>query len=195
LLCVTIVAGCAAAVSTGAATHNGHNDGDISPAVDREAWERLQELGDVSDTDGSLERTFLSPAARRAMDMIAAWMRDAGMRTWVDAVGNVHGRIDGSDPTAKVLLVGSHLDTVRDAGKYDGALGVIVGIAAVKALVLEAAATGVPLARPVQVVAFCDEEGVRFSSTFLGSRAIIGSIPEKVRRCRLTPGRPQLTPG
>jgi len=180
LLCLTILAECATAVSTGPATHSG----DISHAVDREAWERLQELGGVNDSDGSLGRTFLSSAAYRAMDKIAAWMRDAGMDTWIDEVGNVHGRIEGSDPTTKVLLIGSHLDTVRDTGKYDGALGLVVGIAAVKALALEAAATGVPLVRPVQVVAFCDEEGVRFSSTFLGSRAIVGSIPNKVFAAR-----------
>ena len=138
-------------------------------AVDEEAWTRLQELGEVTDaSDGSLERTFLSPAARRAMDKLEEWMRDAGMETFVDEVGNVHGRVHGADPNAKVLVIGSHLDTVKDAGKYDGALGVIVGIAAVKATVLEAKASGVPIARPMRVVAFCDEEGVRFSSTFLG---------------------------
>ena len=65
---------------------------------------------------------------------IQAWMEEAGMRTWIDSVANVHGRIDGRNASAPVLLVGSHYDTVIDAGKYDGALGIIVGIAAVKAL-------------------------------------------------------------
>lgn len=172
---------CAAAVAA---------DGDAAAhAVDREAWARLQELGEVSDASDSLERTFLSPAARRAMDKIAEWMRDAGMETSIDEVGNVHGRVAGSDPDAKALMIGSHLDTVKDAGKYDGALGIIVGIAAVKALVTEAKATGVPIERPVHVVAFCDEEGVRFSSTFLGSRAVVGSIPEKVFAARDAEGK------
>ena len=69
----------------------------------------------------------------------------------------------------KALLIGSHLDTVRDAGKYDGALGIVVGIAAVKALNLEAVSTGIPLEKPVHVVAFSDEEGVRFSLPFLAA--------------------------
>ena len=79
----------------------------------------------------------------------------------------------------KALLIGSHLDTVRDVGKYDGALGIVVGIAAVKALNLEAVSTGIPLEKPVHVVAFSDEEGVRFSSTFLGSRAVVGTLSEE----------------
>lgn len=68
---------------------------------------------------------------------IESWMQEAGMRTWTDAVANVHGRIDGQNPEHPVLLIGSHYDTVKDAGKYDGALGILVGIAAVKALVVQ----------------------------------------------------------
>jgi allantoate deiminase len=168
---------------------------EASRALDLEAWERLQELGEITDaSDGSLERTFLSPASRRAMDVALAWMRDAGMRTWTDEAGNVHGRVDGaaaaaappssspsssSRPSAAAVLVGSHLDTVRDAGKYDGALGVVLGIAAVKALVLEyGGAANLP--RPIHVVGFSDEEGVRFGSTFLGSRALVGAVPDDV---------------
>ena len=168
---------------------------EASRALDLEAWERLQELGEITDaSDGSLERTFLSPASRRAMDVALAWMRDAGMRTWTDEAGNVHGRVDGaaadaappsSSPSSSssarsaAVLVGSHLDTVRDAGKYDGALGVVLGIAAVKALVLEyGGAANLP--RPIHVVGFSDEEGVRFGSTFLGSRALVGAVPDDV---------------
>ncbi len=168
---------------------------EASRALDLEAWERLQELGEITDaSDGSLERTFLSPASRRAMDVALAWMRDAGMRTWTDEAGNVHGRVDGaaadaappssppsssSSARSAAVLVGSHLDTVRDAGKYDGALGVVLGIAAVKALVLEyGGAANLP--RPIHVVGFSDEEGVRFGSTFLGSRALVGAVPDDV---------------
>lgn len=68
---------------------------------------------------------------------IKLWMQEAGMHTWTDAVANVHGRIDGQNPHRPVLLIGSHYDTVKDAGKYDGALGILVGIAAVKALVVQ----------------------------------------------------------
>ena len=152
----------------------------VEDLAEYESWKRLQELGEVSDTPNGLERTFLSPASQRAMNMIAEWMREAGMYTWFDEAGNVHGRLEGtSGKEEKALLIGSHLDTVRDAGKYDGALGIVVGIAAVKALNLEATSTGIPIEKPVHVVAFSDEEGIRFSTTFLGSRAVVGTLSEK----------------
>ena len=81
---------------------------------------------------------------------IESWMHEAGMRTWTDAVANVHGRIDGQNPERPVLLIGSHYDTVKDAGKYDGALGILAGIAAVKALVVQVSvpAVRITLATP-----------------------------------------------
>lgn len=137
-----------------------------------EAVSRLNELGKVSDVDGYLERTFLSPASLRAANIIRQWMEDAGLRTWVDHMGNVHGRVDGMNPSAAALLIGSHLDTVVDAGKFDGALGIISAISALK--VLKITEKLEKLRRPVEVIAFSDEEGIRFQSTFLGSAAIAG---------------------
>jgi allantoate deiminase len=129
-------------------------------------------------------------------------MAEAGMDTWVDAVGNVHGRVKCITPNIPAQLIGSHYDTVVDGGKYDGALGIISGIAAVKTLLLQAAvAKGILqpsaledadnvdirtlltrtermslLIRPIEVVGFSDEEGIRFTSTFLGSSAIAGRL-------------------
>lgn len=140
-----------------------------------EAYDRLLQLGKVSDVEGSLQRTFLSPAGLRAARILDRWMQEAGLRTWMDGVGNVHGRVDGLNPLAPAILLGSHLDTVLDAGKFDGALGIICAIAAIKALLLEGGAKR--LQRPVEVIAFSDEEGVRFQSTFLGSTAITGKFP------------------
>ncbi|KAL8160244.1 hypothetical protein V2J09_001781 [Rumex salicifolius] len=140
-----------------------------------EAVSRLNQLGKVSDVDSYLERTFLSPASIRAGDVIRQWMEDAGLRTWVDMMGNVHGRVDGKNPNASALLLGSHLDTVVDAGKFDGALGIISAISAMKVLKVHDMLKG--LKRPVEVIAFSDEEGVRFQSTFLGSAAIAGRLP------------------
>ncbi|KFM25685.1 Allantoate deiminase [Auxenochlorella protothecoides] len=164
----------------------------------------LQKLGAVSDDPAVLTRTYLSPAHRQAAQLLKAWMQAAGMDSWVDAIGNVHGRVEGSLP-GPATFTGSHYDTVVDGGKYDGALGIIAGIAAVKALVLEAAVargaltreeaarlpvdpalgtTALPttlnasalLRRSLRVVGFADEEGVRFQSTYLGSRALAGSL-------------------
>ncbi|XP_021730782.1 allantoate deiminase 2-like isoform X2 [Chenopodium quinoa] len=140
-----------------------------------EAASRLNELGKVSDVNGYLERTFLSPASVRAANIISQWMEDAGLRTWVDIMGNVHGRVDGMNASAPALLMGSHLDTVVDAGKFDGALGIVSTISALK--VLKVTEKLENLRNPVEVIAFSDEEGVRFQSTFLGSAAIAGILP------------------
>jgi allantoate deiminase len=140
-----------------------------------EAVARLNDLGQVSDANGYLERTFMSPASIRAVHLIRSWMEDAGLKTWVDQMGNVHGRIEGMNPGGKALLIGSHLDTVIDAGKFDGSLGIVSALSAVK--VLNISGRLGKLKRPVEVIAFSDEEGVRFQSTFLGSAAIAGVLP------------------
>ncbi|MBA0818711.1 hypothetical protein Gohar_021924 [Gossypium harknessii] len=138
-----------------------------------EAVARLNDLGKVSDADGYLERTFMSPASVRAGFLIREWMEDAGLRTWVDSMGNLHGRVEGMNASAQALLIGSHLDTVVDAGMFDGSLGIISAISALK--VLKSIGKLGELKRPV--IAFSDEEGVRFQSTFLGSAAVAGILP------------------
>jgi allantoate deiminase len=143
-----------------------------------EAVLRLKELGKVSDGEGYLERTFLSPASLRATDLIRSWMHDAGLRTWVDQMGNIHGRTEANIASSKALLIGSHMDTVVDAGMYDGTLGIICAISAVKALKISGKLE--KLQRPIEVIAFSDEEGVRFQSTFLGSAAIAGILPKYI---------------
>ncbi|KAM0874564.1 hypothetical protein ACQ4PT_037348 [Festuca glaucescens] len=139
---------------------------------------RLKELGKISDGEGFLERTFLSPASIRATDVIISWMKDAGLTTWIDQMGNIHGRYEPSNSTDKALLIGSHMDTVIDAGMYDGALGIICAISALKVLKLTGKLER--LTRPVEVIAFSDEEGVRFQTTFLGSAAVAGTLPESI---------------
>ncbi|KAE8655605.1 putative allantoate deiminase [Hibiscus syriacus] len=131
----------------------------------------------VSDADDYLERTFMSPASVRAGILIREWMEDAGLRTWMDSMGNLHGRVEGMNPSAQALLIGSHmvapLDTVVDAGIFDGSLGIISAISALKALKSNGKLG--ELKRPV--ISFSDEEGVRFQSTFLGSAAVAGVLP------------------
>ncbi|GAY49050.1 hypothetical protein CUMW_116320 [Citrus unshiu] len=145
-----------------------------------EAVTRLDELGKVSDANGYLQRTFMSPASVRAGNLIRQWMEDAGLRTWVDHMGNVHGRVEGLNASAQALLIGSHLDTVVDAGIFDGSLGIITAISALK--VLKSTGKLGKLKRPVEVIAFSDEEGVRFQSTFLGSAALAGVLPVSALR-------------
>jgi len=137
--------------------------------------QRIDSLAQISEETGRLTRTFGSPAMRQANDMVASWMREAGMATREDAVGNLVGRYPGAASDAKMLLLGSHLDTVRDAGKFDGPLGVLASIAAVHQL--NQRRTTLPFA--IEVIGFADEEGVRFQSTYLGSRALAGTLSDK----------------
>jgi len=124
--------------------------------------QRLAELATLSDSPDGLTRLFLSPAHKRAVEKVAGWMREAGLETHVDAIGNLVGR----KGNGKTLLLGSHIDTVRDAGWYDGNFGVLAAIEAVRA------AGDLPYA--VEIIAFGDEEGVRFPQTLSGSRAVAG---------------------
>eukprot|EP00232_Nephroselmis_pyriformis_P020763 CAMPEP_0182863140 /NCGR_PEP_ID=MMETSP0034_2-20130328/6471_1 /TAXON_ID=156128 /ORGANISM="Nephroselmis pyriformis, Strain CCMP717" /LENGTH=503 /DNA_ID=CAMNT_0024995311 /DNA_START=365 /DNA_END=1876 /DNA_ORIENTATION=- len=176
-----VLVACFAAAACGAEDAAGTCS--LSPEQKRFLWEQpnrhLQKLGKISDDPNVLIRTFMSVAHRSAAATLDDWMEDAGMIAWTDEVGNVHGRLESPNPEAKTILIGSHYDTVMDAGKYDGALGIITGIAAVKTIFreLEMSSEGLSaLKHHIEVVAFSDEEGLRFSSTFLGSRAIAGTL-------------------
>jgi allantoate deiminase len=133
---------------------------------------RLDLLGTVSEEDGRLTRPYASGAMRRANELVSGWIREAGMALRQDNTGNLHGRYGGSAPDGPTLLLGSHLDTVLDAGRYDGPLGVVVAIAAVQRL----HDSGRRLPFAIEVLAFADEEGLRFGSTYLGSRAVAGTF-------------------
>jgi allantoate deiminase len=137
---------------------------------------RINRLGAISETPAHLTRIFLTPEHRAAADLILTWMRDAGMRAHLDAIGNVCGRYEGGRPGLPCLMLGSHYDTVRDAGKWDGLLGLITAIACVADLHKR----GRRLPFAIEVTGFADEEGVRFASTLLGSRAVAGTFNEGV---------------
>jgi len=137
---------------------------------------RIDQLGTISETPEHLARVFLSPEHRIAADLILSWMRDAGMAAHLDAIGNVCGRYEGERPGLPCLMLGSHYDTVRDAGRWDGPLGVVTAISCVADLHKR----GKRLPFAIEVVGFADEEGVRFASTLLGSRAVAGTFVESV---------------
>lgn len=138
------------------------------------AVDRCDELGlpPFSDSADGLTRTYLSPAYYFAQDRLALWMAEAGMAVRRDPAMNLIGRYEGHDPDAPALLIGSHLDSVRNAGRYDGPLGIMLGIEVVAALT----AQNVQLPFAIEVIAFGDEEGSRFPAAMLTSRAVAGTL-------------------
>jgi allantoate deiminase len=151
-------------------------DADGGPSLGREIVSRINTLGAISETPDHLTRIFLTLEHRAAADLLLSWMRAAGMRAHLDVIGNVCGRYEGEQPGLPCLMLGSHYDTVRDAGKWDGPLGLITAIASVGDLHRR----GLRLPFAIEVIGFADEEGVRFASTLLGSRAVAGSFDESV---------------
>lgn len=131
---------------------------------------RIEELAHFTCDPPRVTRLFLSPEHKQAIGRVIGWMEEAGMSARLDAIGNVHARYEGETPDAPALILGSHIDTVRDAGKYDGNLGVLTAIAAVD----EFNRQGRRFPFAIEVVAFGDEEGSRFPSTLSGSRALAG---------------------
>jgi allantoate deiminase len=149
--------------------------------------DRLLALGQFGQDGGIYYRTPFTPAETAAVDRVGEWMREAGLAVRRDGIGNVIGRVEGRDRAAKVVATGSHLDSVRDGGVFDGPLGVVAGIEAVGQLLAE---RGAP-ARPVEVIAFTGEEGSRFPIGLLGSRVMAGALsPEDARAIRDRDGVP-----
>lgn len=133
--------------------------------------DRCDELAAFSSMDGGIERVYLSPQHAAVDALAAGWMRDAGLTTWQDAAGSRVGRLEGERPGLPALILGSHLDTVPDAGRYDGILGVLLAIEVARRI----AADGRALPFALETYAFHEEEGVRFGATLLGSRALAGT--------------------
>lgn len=138
---------------------------------------RCDELAEISSDPSNLSRFYLTPEHRRANDQVAEWMWTAGLHTWEDSAGNLWGRYTAAENTAapvQTLILGSHLDTVPNAGRYDGMLGVLTALSAVEQL------RGADIRLPfhIDIVAFGDEEGSRFGTTLLGSRAVAGTWRE-----------------
>lgn len=131
---------------------------------------RCDALAAYSEETGALTRRFATPALRDAVECVAEWMRAAGMTTRIDNIGNLHGRYEAAEMNAPTLLLGSHLDSVRNAGRYDGPLGVLVALACVEELHRQ----GRRLPFAIEVLGFADEEGVRFHTAYLGSSVFAG---------------------
>lgn len=132
----------------------------------------INDLAKIGVTEGGLWRRPFTSQYEDAVALVSGWMREAGMETRLDEVGNLIGRVEGSRPGGRAVMVGSHIDTVRGGGNYDGVLGVVGGIAAVSHLIRTLGRPAVPL----EVVAFIGEEGSRYAGGFLGSKWMAGAL-------------------
>jgi allantoate deiminase len=146
------------------------SDVSIAPAEMQHLVETLGAIGE--QPGGGIVRHVYDPAWVQAREQLATWMRDADLQVREDAVGNLFGRIEGS--SARTVMTGSHVDTVVLGGRYDGALGVLTGLAAVRAL----KRTDTRPRKSLEVVALCEEEDSRFHANFWGTRGMLGLIAE-----------------
>jgi allantoate deiminase len=141
---------------------------------------RIEELAAISETPSGITRRYGTPAAVAAGKKVLDWMRQAGLQTRVDAIGNIRGKWLSDNPHAKTLVIASHLDTVANAGRWDGPLGVLAGLDLLEELIRRKKS----LACHIELIAFCDEEGVRFHTTYLGSKVVAGSFDRSTLQYR-----------
>lgn len=154
----------------------------MNPAIDvrvdgRRLWSRIEALGEIGavhgpDGERGCARLALTDADRDGRDLVVTWMRDLGLDVAIDAIGNVFATRPGHDPTAAPVMIGSHIDTVRTGGRFDGNLGVLAGLEVIETLV----ALGIDTVRGIVVAFFTDEEGARFAPDMLGSLVHVGGM-------------------
>ncbi len=135
---------------------------------------RIDALAALTDEPGMISRVFGTPAFVSASNMLVNWFNEAGLSTRVDNIGNVRGRLSCSTANAKTFVIASHFDTVINAGKFDGPLGIVMGLDIIEHLIAEK----IELPFNIELIAFSDEEGVRYHSTFLGSKVVTGTFDE-----------------
>ena len=139
-------------------------------ALTADLMARIDQLCLLTEVPGTIQRTFLSVAAARMHAALSAWAAELSLDAWVDSAGNWHAALPGPTPTAPTFIIGSHLDTVPDGGKYDGLLGVVLGLA----LAGQLRRGGATLPYRLEVLGFSEEEGVRFGVPFIGSLSALG---------------------
>ena len=138
-------------------------------------FSRIDELASVTEVPGSITRIFGTAAFLEGAGKVLGWMREAGLEARIDAIGNVRGILRSANDGAKTFVIASHIDTVRNAGRFDGPLGVLAGLDLLEELIRK----GQPVPFHIELIAFSDEEGVRFHTTYLGSKVVAGGFAEE----------------
>ena len=137
--------------------------------------QRLEFLASISDFPDCISRFYGTPAFTEAGKLIAKWMSEAGLHVTTDCVGNIRGALNSKDSSAKHFVVGSHHDSVHNAGKYDGPLGILIGLE----MAIHVHEHSIELPFHLTIVAFADEEGARFNTSYLGSSVLAGNFQEE----------------
>src|ERR1700719_2915389 len=133
----------------------------------------IEQLGEIGKTaDNGVQRLALSAEDREATVLVSKWMKEAGLTVTHDHFGNLIGRKEGRIPNLPPVMIGSHIDSVRNGGKFDGVIGVLGGIEMVQSI----QESGIAHDHPIEVVAFCEEEGSRFNNGLFGSRGMVGKV-------------------
>ncbi|MBL7738839.1 MAG: allantoate amidohydrolase [Chitinophagaceae bacterium] len=138
--------------------------------------QRINELACISEEEKCITRTYGTKSFVEGRTKVAQWMKEAGLETRVDHIGNIRGRLLSADPDAKIFVIASHIDTIINAGKFDGPLGVLMGLDSLEELIRSK--TELPF--HIELIGFCDEEGCRFHTAYLGSKAVAGSFDHAV---------------
>lgn len=133
---------------------------------------RINELAFVSEDEGCITRTYGTPAFIEGKNKVEQWMKDAGLQTSTDNIGNIRGKLWSENSQAKTFVIASHIDTIINAGRFDGPMGVLMGLDLIEQLVQSK--TVLPF--HIELIGFCDEEGCRFHTTYLGSKTVAGSF-------------------
>ncbi len=134
--------------------------------------QRINELASISEDEGAVTRTYGTPAFIEGRNKVEQWMKEAGLQTRTDNIGNIRGRLSSKRAGAKTLVIASHIDTIINAGRFDGPMGVLMGLDIVEQIIVSQ--TALPF--HIELIGFCDEEGCRFHTTYLGSKAVAGSF-------------------
>ena len=141
---------------------------------------RINELASISEDETGITRTYSTPAFMAGRTMVKDWMDEAGLHTTIDTIGNLRGRLQSGNLRGKTFVIASHIDTVVNAGRFDGPLGVLMGLDLLETL----AKSKTKLPFDIELIAFCDEEGCRFHTTYLGSTAVAGTFDKKILSAR-----------
>ncbi|MEI9809278.1 MAG: allantoate amidohydrolase [Bacteroidota bacterium] len=146
--------------------------------------QRINDLASISEDEGCITRTYGTKAFIGGRDKVAQWMKEAGLQTRTDNIGNIRGRLLSENKNARTFVIASHIDTIINAGRFDGPMGVLMGLDLIQQLVQSK--TTVPF--HIELIGFCDEEGCRFHTTYLGSKAVAGSFDTTLLNAKDTSG-------